>query len=101
MLVHLSPEEATNFLLDCHPDFREVYRSDDWEGDKYQYLEVVSLHEQTGKHYSGNFCRSGSYYTDWWYDHDDNGLDLVEVEEGEKVIRYWKPVAAADNRGEG
>jgi hypothetical protein len=89
--VNLSPEEATSLLLDCHPDFEEVYRSGDWEGDKYQYLDVVARHIPTGKHYGASFCRSGSYYTEWWYDHDDNGITLAEVVKKEVVTEKWVP----------
>lgn len=98
--MKLDKTQAKRFFREDDPDFETVEQSE-FEGDKYQYATMIAKHIPTGKHYSAEICRSGSYFTDWWYDHEDRGLDLQEVEQVTKTITVttWEPVAEESKGG--
>ena len=70
------------------------------EGDwvsygKYEHQVSIVQNNQSGKYYQYQLTRSGSYYSDYRYSHqEDGGVDLNEVipmEETVTIIR-WKGV---------
>lgn len=68
----------------------------DWVSDgKYDTQYCIVQNNQSGKYYQYQLTRSGSYYSDYWYSHqEDGGVDLNEVipmEETVTIIR-WKGV---------
>ena len=69
----------------------------DWVSDgKYDTQDCIVQNNETGKYYQYSLCRSGSYYSDYYYPHceDDKGVTLYEVipmEETVTIIR-WKGV---------
>lgn len=67
-----------------------------WVGDggKYETKETVFKHN--GKHYAIYESRSGSYYSDYWYDSDDwsddGEQDCAEVEKVAITKYEWHSV---------
>lgn len=68
----------------------------DWVSDgKYEFQECVVQNKESGKYYQYQLQRSGSYYTDYWYSHqDDGGVELNEVIPMEETVTVinWKMV---------
>ncbi|WP_443698948.1 hypothetical protein [Pseudomonas sp.] len=84
---------------------RELYRGDledfteheegDWDVDhKYQHITNIVLQQSTGKFFEHNVSRSGSPFTDWYYDFEDQGTTLHEVKQVVKTIvqTTWETV---------
>lgn len=69
----------------------------DWVSDgKYDTQDCIVQNNETGKYYQYLLCRSGSYYSGYYYHHreDMKGVTLYEVipmEETVTIIR-WKGV---------
>lgn len=74
----------------------EVIDDGDWDDHgKYQYKTMIVWNKETNKFYQYSIQRSGSYFSDYYYDTDDEPfVDAVEVEERERTIveTYWKVV---------
>ena len=74
-----------------HEDVDEgvIIESGDWIQDgKYQYKETIFNHD--GKIYSLSVSRSGSPFTDWYYEWEDtNEFDCPEVEKIAEVVYKW------------
>lgn len=90
--IKLEPADAKLLVREELEDFEVYDESDDWVQDcKYQYREVVYKQISTGKFFYAGLYRTGSYHTDWDYNHEWEGLELTEVELREKVIttREW------------
>jgi hypothetical protein len=66
----------------------------EWEQNgKYQFIDVVFQDPSDGKYYSFSTGRSGSPFTDWYYELDDvSEVECVEVKQVEKVIKTWESV---------
>lgn len=69
---------------DYLPEGYEIVDSGDWIDDgKYSYKETV-FKADDGNFYSLISSRSGSYFSDYYYDSEDWG-DEVEVSQVEKI----------------
>lgn len=68
----------------------EVVEGGEWTQDlKYQHIERVIKHTESGRCFSVSAGRSGSYHTDWYYTYDD----LTEVKAVTKTIKVTEWVA--------
>jgi exonuclease SbcC len=69
----------------------ELVEDGDWEDDgKYQYRDVIFKYDD--KFYRVTDSRSGSYFSDYYYGHEDWGdeIECPEVEKIEVVTHEWK-----------
>lgn len=78
------------FHADDYFDGWELVDEDDWTQDhKYQHSSRVVKHIESGRCFSFNASRSGSYHSDWYYSWDD----MVEVKavtrEVTQTISEW------------
>lgn len=65
----------------------ELVEEGEWTQDhKTQHCSNILKHVPTGKFYSANSYRSGSYHTDWYYSWEDEDLELYEVTKVTKTI---------------
>lgn len=74
----------------------EIVEEDEWTQDhKHQLKDWIFKYE--GKFYQLTESRSGSPFTDWYYDSDDWGsqVEVEEVEPVEVKITKWKVVKNA------
>lgn len=74
----------------------EVIEAGEWTQDcKYQLKDWIFRYE--GRFYQLTDSRSGSPFTDWYYDSDDWAaeIEVPEVEEVEVKITQWKVVKNA------
>lgn len=85
----------------CHNEYDtgkyKIIKKDDWVDDgKYSFCGVVFQVLETGKYYQQSYSRSGSYFTDYYYDYEDwpSEVELDEVEPVEETIVKvtWVPV---------
>ena len=84
--IKLQPEQARDLFHEDSEAF-ELIEEGEWIQDhKYQSCYCIYKDVVTGKYYSAQFGRSGSYHTDWYYDHDDSGITLYEVKKETKMI---------------
>lgn len=86
------------YFQEGNEQLEQIYEGP-WEQDgKYQYQEVIFKATDDGKYYAFYATRSGSPFTDWYYDQfeyrraEDATEELTEVERKEKVIITWKAV---------
>lgn len=93
-------KQLAKILLDeidenkTHENFKCVHDGA-WEDDgKYDLREKIFQDTNTNKFYGLYDSRSGSYYTDYWYESDDwkDEVQLQEVEAKQKTITEWKAV---------
>lgn len=73
----------------------QIVETTEWTQDhKYQTRDVIFKDKETGKFYEIYESRSGSYHSDWFYDHEywktDNDVPTpVEVKKKEVTITKW------------
>lgn len=73
----------------------KVVEEKPWVSDyKYEYSSIIISPSNDSKvFYCIDRFRSGSYYTDYYYDIEDKEeLTLYQVERIEKITYEWKPV---------
>lgn len=71
-------------------EFWSIKEEGEWIDDgKYSFRESVLFNELTGKYYSVSQSRSGSYYTDYYYDDHTDITDDDEVEQKEFTVIRW------------
>ena len=70
----------------------EFIECDDWVvNHKYEHCTLIFKFE--GKHYGWHMSRSGSYYTDYYYSHEDEKeSECYEVEQVQVVKIVWQAV---------
>ena len=90
MFLHL--EEFESVEEECG---WKVIKDGDWVCDgKWEFLNMVVQNEETGKYYSYDLTRSGSYYSDYYYQHtEDGGVELTEVVPKEVTVVQTQWVA--------
>lgn len=83
-------------------DVQDIYRGDsekysevqhtDWcDEGKYGTKDIIFTDGE--KNYRVTISRSGSYYTDYYYDFEDTqDFKCLEVVRATKTIEYWKEV---------
>jgi len=77
--MKLTEEQAKDLLWGDHEDDFKVEEESEWTHEhKFQHKEVIFVYG--GKFYELNVSRSGSEWTDWYYDFT---LDCPEVEKRE------------------
>jgi hypothetical protein len=88
-MMQLTEEQAELVAQGDHDDF-ETVEDGEWVSEhKYELQEKIVLHTPTGKHYAQQNSRSGSYYSDRYYEY---GQDLIEVRQVEVKSLVWLPV---------
>ena len=78
---------------DC--EFEVVEGADEWDDQgKYQYSSVILEHKETGKFYTFEVQRSGSYFTDYFYSYYSiDKLQEVHQVEVTTTALVWAPVS--------
>ncbi len=79
-------------MFDEEDDALKTVKDGDWRDDgKWSHRVVVVEHD--GKFYKISQSRSGSYYTDYYY----NDPEIIEVQRKEetKIVVTWVPVKEA------
>lgn len=85
-------ENTAREILEEDSERFEIVEEGDWVDDgKYSLREIIVKDTTTGKHYSADYSRSGSYYTDYEINYPDV---LYEVVAQERVITEWVVVKA-------
>lgn len=68
----------------------------DWvSGGKWEYQTSIVFDTESSKFYRYELSRSGSYYSDYYYRHREDGyVVLEEVTQKERVVveKYWEKV---------
>lgn len=73
----------------------EIIEEGDWVADhKMQYKEIIFKDKHSGKFYTLWSSRSGSPFSDYYYESDDWSVevDVQEVEKKEKITHEWVAV---------
>ena len=92
--IELTKQQSRDLWREDLMDF-ELHEEGDWDVDhKYQHITNVVLQQSTGKFFEHNVSRSGSPFTDWYYDFEDQGTKLHEVKKVTKtiVVETWENV---------
>ena len=73
-----------------------LIKDGDWIDDgKYDYRTLIWQDTKTFKYWSISESRSGSYYSDYYYDSEDaSSFTLSEVYPVEVVVTQWNSVMA-------
>lgn len=97
MKKHISAEIASlHHYDDEYPEKSqyEVVERSPWEDEgKYQFMSVILQDKTDGTYWRYWITRSGSYFTEYYYDYSD--VSKVEIEQVEKVevtVTEWKAV---------
>lgn len=81
------------FNAEDYFDGWELVEDDEWTQDhKYQHSWRVIKHTESGRCFSLNASRSGSYHTDWYYSWDDMAEVKAETKEVTTTVTEWVPV---------
>lgn len=73
----------------------ELVEEGDWISEgKYECADFTFKDKRDGKFYQFYCSRSGSHFSDWYYDHEDWGdtHEATEVEKVEVVTTTWQAV---------
>lgn len=89
LLVECRDSEGHVCIHDLPHEFAVVEEGEWTQEHKYQQAEHIVKHNESGKHYSLNQSRSGSYHSSWYYD----ATDIVEVKQVTETITVTKWVA--------
>ncbi|MCS0827401.1 hypothetical protein NX029_26155 [Cytobacillus firmus] len=86
-LLELWREEG---LYDLNDELtHELVETGEWvDGGKYSSLEVIFKDVATGKHYSFEVTRSGSYFSHYEYEVFDGATEVTKVTETITVTRW-------------
>lgn len=89
--MQLTETEAER-IHDGDSDLYETVEYGDWSQDhKYQHLEGFIVKDNLGFTYElVGVMRSGSPFTDWYYQYD--GVELVRVEKQQVTTEQWVAV---------
>lgn len=71
-------------------DFKVIEEGDWVSSGKYEEKECIIQDIKTGKYYKIFADRTGSYYSDYYYNYYS---EAVEVEQVEKVVICWEVVS--------
>lgn len=83
-------EEITNVWFDEETDNYETIVEPEWiDEGKFANGFIIFKDKNTGKFYRLSATRSGSYYTDYDIDFDD---ECYEVHQVEKLVKVWEEV---------
>lgn len=90
----ISLSEFKEITWGDHPDW-ELVEDGEWvDNGKWDHCTQVVKELATGKFYEYHLSRSGSYYTDYYYSHEDYLPEIYEVQKVTKTITVdeWVPV---------
>lgn len=91
--ITLTKEEARTLFYEGENDQFVLEAEGSWDQDyKYQFCENVYKDKNTDRLWGWNISRSGSAFSDWYYDFEESDVTLYEVEKAEKVVVYYKEV---------
>lgn len=86
--ITLSKEDYNSIIFDDYTEKYEIVKSGAWVScGKWETKEVIFRDLETNKTYKTECSRTGSYYTDYYYEND---YEAVEVEEVEVVKKVWR-----------
>jgi hypothetical protein len=98
------PKEVLTELLDLSEGDSEgdltLVDEGDWRDEgKYSFKDYVFRHDPTGKHFQVSDSRTGSYYSDYFYESTDwpEFVECHEVERVEVKTFVWKLVEHKDS----
>lgn len=89
--MKFSKEDMVAITEDDYSEAYEVIEEGEWTQDnKYQHREIIFKYQ--GKYYSLTESRSGSPFTDWYYDSDDwdDEVEAPEVVPVQVKSTVWK-----------
>jgi len=93
--VKLTQEELNDIVFEDGGEFFEIIEKSEWEDNgKWQHQDIIFKWKADGKIYSLAHGRSGSYYTDWYWEVQEGDHDgmVTEVRQVEKVVKTWEAV---------
>lgn len=86
----LEKEDYNSLLFGDSTEMFEVVDEGSWESEgKWESKQVVFKDIESGQHFIIEGTRSGSYYSDYYYEDD---YEAVAVEPVEKVVVIWQPL---------
>lgn len=91
--MKFSPKDLIELIHGDEPDGFELVDDGDWILDhKYEIKELVFRYE--GKTYLLSSYRSGSYYSDYYYEYEDwsGPVEVPECRPVQKTITTWEIV---------
>ena len=93
-MITITAEQARDITFEDSEEF-EVVDSGTFEDDgKYQLKEVIFQPKGSDKYYSLEVCRSGSYFSDYYYTWEDaEEFECPEVKQVVVSTGVWRPVS--------
>lgn len=87
--MRITEQQANEIDGDDSEEFVQVEQTDIRDDGKYQHYETIF--KKDDKFYMLNVARSGSYFSEYYYQYD---LDCPEVKKVKKVVEIeeWEPV---------
>lgn len=76
-------------VLNCNMEGWEYEVEGDWTQDqKYQQVDHIIKHVESGRFFEVSASRSGSYHTNWDYTYDNEPTEVKPVEKIVKTIEW-------------
>ena len=89
----VKPDDVKSFAWEGDDKFELIEEGEFTQDYKYQNATNIYKELSTGRMFALDISRSGSPFTDWYYDlEDQDTLDLYEVEKVEVVSHKWKEI---------
>ena len=86
----LDRHEYNELIMGYSTEKYEIVEEGEWiSGGKWEHKETIFKDTETGQCYKICVSRSGSYYSDYYYEDD---YEAVAVKPVEKVITVWEEV---------
>jgi len=89
-MIQLSKEEAKDLLWESDIEGYTHESTEPWDDNgKYQYALVVFKKNGDDAFYGFSVQRSGSYFSDYYYNIDDESPEVFEVVRKEIITHEW------------
>lgn len=76
--------------LDEYEEWKLIEEGEFIQNGKCQYCTIIYFNSKYDCHYALDISRSGSPFTDWYYDYEDmKEIELYRVVKKEKIITEW------------
>lgn len=90
MLEEIRNADGHIYIQDLPEGFTLVVEGNWSQEHKQQYAEHIVMHSPSGRHFSLEQARSGSYHSDWYY--EETYVDEVQKVTETVVVTKWVPV---------
>ena len=92
--IKISKDEVQELVFGDSTELYEFVEGEEWVDDgKYSYCETIVRDVTTNQYYRFYVSRSGSYFTDYYYDWEDQKeYEAEEVHRVTKTIKVWEKV---------